>query len=143
MIAIAPNNWRWRELEQHKSKLYAVCYLDANDPTNKLWMHRLIADAPTDAVVDHKDGDGPNNQRYNLRICTQQQNARNRRKIGGTSRFKGVSQNKGRKNWRAQIRDNNRTIYLGSYSSEEEAAKAYDSAAKERFGEYAGVNFPD
>lgn len=131
----------WK-LEQHGSNQYAVHYPDANDPTNKLRMHRLILNAPADAVVDHIDGNGLNNQRPNLRVCTQQQNNYNRRKIEGcTSLFKGVSFAKGRKKpWRAQIRNGDGSKCLGYYASEEEAARAYDNAARARYGEYAWLN---
>jgi hypothetical protein len=136
--------YRWK-LEQRGSKQYAVHYPDAHDPTNKLRMHRLILDAPADAVVDHIDGDGLNNQRANLRVCTQQENNRNRRKVEGcTSRFKGVSHAKGRKKcWRAQIRDGSKMTCIGYFSDEVEAARAYDEAARSLHAEFGWLNFPD
>jgi hypothetical protein len=139
---VSPLKWK---LEQRGSKQYAVHYPDANDPTNKLRMHRLIVGARSDAVVDHIDGDGLNNQRVNLRVCTQRENNHNRRKVeGGTSRFKGVSFAKGRKKcWRAQIRDGEKSQCLGYFKTEEGAARAYDAVARARFGEFPWLNFAD
>lgn len=103
--------------------------------------------------IDHIDGNGLNNQRSNLRFCTQQENTRNRRgKRGCSSRFKGVLlyrsnhwPPKGIKKWRAVIETgpSRKQISLGIFDREEEAARAYDAAAKKFFGEFARLNFPD
>jgi hypothetical protein len=132
-------------LEQRGPTRYAVCYLDPSDLNRCLRMHRLIMAPQPNEVVDHIDGDGLNNQRANLRVCSQAQNTRNRRKLGGwTSRFKGVSLAKGRceKCWRAQIRQADKVRNLGYFASESEAALAYDVAAQEAFGNFARLNFP-
>jgi hypothetical protein len=71
---------------------YAVAYIDPRDSRRCIRMHRLITEARSDQVVDHINGDGLDNRRENLRVCTQAENCRNRRKFGGwTSRYKGVS----------------------------------------------------
>jgi HNH endonuclease/AP2 domain len=102
-------------------------------------MHRLILgvlDQP-DIDVDHIDGNGLNNKRSNLRLATKSQNLANQKiRTDGISRFKGVSQ-KG-KYWKAKCKN----IWLGSFKTEEEAAKAYDKKAKELYGEFARLNFP-
>ena len=88
--------------------------------------------------VDHINGDGLDNRRKNLRSCSAQQNVANRRKsLGKSSRFKGVC--KYRTGWRAVIR-HGKPIWLGVYSTEVEAAKVYDAAATELFGEFALTN---
>jgi hypothetical protein len=106
-----------------------------------LYMHRLIAGF---AEVDHRDGDGLNNRRSNLRDATHAQNAGNARKQPGrTSQFKGVCWARRSGKWRASIGVNHRSRYLGEYSEEEAAARAYDVAAREAWGEFARLNFPD
>ncbi len=106
-------------------------------------MHRLITRAPKGKVVDHENGDGLDNRRANLRVCDHRQNRRNhqRPRKGGASRFHGVGWWKRDQKWRAKISVDGRTIHLGYFADEEDAARAYDQAAREHFGEYASTNF--
>lgn len=101
-------------------------------------MHRVIMDAPKGMSVDHIDGDGLNNQRSNLRICTQSENSRNR---GATSinksGFKGVSWKKTNKKWQVTIGFNAKRKYLGLFTTKEEAYKAYCDACLELHGQFA------
>ena len=101
-------------------------------------MHQVITGWPQ---TDHCDGDGLNNQRSNLREATGTQNNANRHKQASpaTSQYKGVHWN-GRK-WEARIKDGPRQRRLGYFTSEEDAARAYDSAAIAAWGEYALLNF--
>lgn len=102
-------------------------------------MHQAVAGH---THPDHIDGDGLNNQRANLRRATTAQNGANRRSnVGSSSRFKGVTWHKGDKRWQASIKVDGRNRYLGSFRSEEDAARAYDAAAAEAWGEYARLNF--
>jgi hypothetical protein len=91
--------------------------------------------------IDHKDHDGLNNQRNNLRRANRSQNSANRKKIFGRSKYLGVSFEKNTNKWRAQITKNGRWHNLGRYESEIMAAKAYDAKAKELHGEFANLNF--
>lgn len=110
----------------------------------KIIMHREIMDAPKGLVVDHRDGDGLNNRKSNLRVCTQAQNACNRRpRWDGTSVYKGVSWYKPSKKWEAKITYKGKCTYLGRFDDEIEAAKVYDAKAKELFEEFAYLNFGD
>ncbi len=103
-------------------------------------MHKLLCPS---GRVDHRDGDGCNNQRDNLRPATAQQNSRNSSKRRGTvSRFKGVSWHKQSKKWVAALRIYKKHHYIGIYSTEEEAARAYDAEAKLFYAEFARLNFP-
>lgn len=106
-------------------------------------MHRQILGLTDSAIhVDHKDRDGLNNQRHNLRICSRSQNTMN--SIGqrtSTSAYKGVSWHKANNKWQAQIGGEQGNIYLGYFLTEEDAARAYDAAAREMFGDFARPNF--
>lgn len=105
-----------------------------------LLMHRLLA-GQEGLQVDHIDGDGLNNQRSNLRAANQSQNNANQRpRSGGTSRFKGVSWSEDRQKWLAQIKIGDKRRNLGRFLNEEEAARTYDRAASEAFGEFAFTN---
>lgn len=106
-----------------------------------LSMHRAIMNEPKGMLVDHKDGNGLNNRRNNLRVCTTSQNHQNRRRTFGSSRYKGVHWNKKGKKWAAAITDKGKYKFLGHFDDEAEAAKAYDRKAKELFGEFAYLNF--
>jgi len=107
-----------------------------------LTLHQLLLGPPPapGLEIDHIDGDGLNNQRSNLRWGTRSQNHANRRQKRGkkTSPYKGVKKKEGRHKWEAYIQHD----YLGYYDTEEEAARAYDAAAFQRWGEYAKLNFP-
>ncbi len=95
-------------------------------------------------VVDHIDGNKANNCRFNLRNCTRQENQRNRGKAtGASSRFKGVYFDKKVRKWCAAITLGRRNVWLGYYTDEMEAARAYDRKAVELFGEFARLNFPE
>ncbi len=107
----------------------------------KILMHREIMQPPKGKVVDHHDGNKANNCRSNLRTCTQKENRRNSRKQRGTrSGFKGVYYREGR--IFSQLRFEGRQRWLGYFPDEVSAARAYDYAAVQECGEFAGVNFP-
>jgi hypothetical protein len=109
----------------------------------RLAMHRFIMKPPKGMVVDHIDGNGLNNRRSNLRICTAQQNQCNRKPRGRTSRFKGVRYRKEQGKYVAAIMSRGELIHIGCFDDEEEAAHARDRKAIELHGEFAYLNFPD
>lgn len=108
-------------------------------------MHRVILNALPEQEIDHRDRNGLNNQKYNLRFATPQQNRANQRKrLSGKSNFQGVYFYSNRnKPWRAQISYSGIRNHIGYFESEEDAARAYDEIAQEIFGEFAGLNFPE
>jgi hypothetical protein len=86
--------------------------------------------------IDHKDGDGLNNAWDNLREATKEQNMSNRRQPRTSKNLKGTSRSKSGK-WKSQINHNGKTIHIGTYTTEEEAHKAYCEAAVKLHGEFA------
>jgi hypothetical protein len=105
-------------------------------------MHNLIMSPPPGIQVDHINRNGLDNRRANLRLATHQEQMRNRKKFANSSsRYKGVTWHKGSKKWQANIRVDGKLIYLGKYVHEQDAALAYDAAAKHYFGEFADPNF--
>ena len=119
-------------------------YAARRDGTKVLLMHRAIMNPPEGMVIDHINNNSLNNRRHNLRICTQKQNARSARPSRrASSRFKGVYFHKKTGKWVATIGHNGQTIHLGSFATEIQAAKAYDRKARELFGEFAYLNFPE
>ena len=110
--------------------------------TNPCYMHRFILQAAKLTMVDHIDGNTLNNQRANLRLCTNAENSRNSKGTKGTtSKYKGVHFRRAGQDWLAQITCNYKNIYIGIYKTEVLAAKAYDQKAKELFGAFARCNF--
>jgi hypothetical protein len=124
---------------------YAMSREIVNGKRKTVYMHRLIL--PDAEVVDHGNNNGLDNRRGNLRACTKAQNQWNAGKRGGKwSRYKGVFRlfrdGKFVGGWYAQIKANRKSYYLGSFTTEVKAAKAYDAAAIELHGEFAKLNFP-
>lgn len=99
------------------------CYLYANIDSKTIYLHRLIMNPPVGYVIDHIDGNGLNNQKSNLRICTHAENTRNRTKVNknNTSGYNGVSWYKRDKKWAARINVSYRTINLGRFLNKDDA----------------------
>ena len=106
-------------------------------------MHRFIMNAQKGQIIDHIDRNPLNNQKSNLRFCSNSQNLLNRgTNENNTTGFKGVAWLKRFKKFRAQITINGKKKWLGCFDSAIEAAKAYDEAVLEYHGEFAWLNFP-
>lgn len=112
--------------------------------TRRWAVSRWIMQPPPGMVVDHISGDTLDNRRANLRVCTQAQNLANGRSHSDSrSKYRGVSWKEREGSWRAQISiGGQRSRFLGQWPTEEDAALAYDQAAREQYGEYARLNFP-
>jgi hypothetical protein len=108
-----------------------------------VYLHRLLLNAQPDQIVDHIDGNRRNNTRANLRFATQSQNRANEHgSRGGSSVYRGVYWDVNRKKWAAMLAIKAKPQFLGRFVDEAEAARAYDRAAAEYFGEFATLNFP-
>lgn len=107
----------------------------------RILLHRFILNCPAGVGVDHANLDGLDCRRDNIRLATDSQNMANRRKKDGcSSQFKGVFWVKKKSRWRSQIQVDNRGHKLGYFTSEIDAAIAYNAAAVEAFGEFARLN---
>jgi hypothetical protein len=139
---VSQYNWFLQGLGPYHS--YAIRNLPIGSDKKIESMHRFLMNAADDIEVDHINGDGLDNRRQNLRLATRSQNMANqKKKEGTTSRYKGVSWRKVERKWRAYIKCDKQNRHLGYFHSEIEAALAYDRAARELFGKFANLNFPD
>lgn len=107
-----------------------------------MYMHRDLHNLVDSKIhVDHVDGNGLNNQRVNLRLCSNAQNLMNvPMKKNNKCGLKGVYWETSRQKWKAEIRVNKRKQHLGRFASKYEAAEAYNKAAIKYFGEFAYIN---
>lgn len=137
------SRFKWWACES-KSGAYAMRMIYPNKKPTALILSRFILNAPANKFVDHINGDTLDNRKENLRLATNQQNSFNRRKLERKA-FKGTYHRVDRVNrpFSARIRFNNKAYHLGYFATEIEAAKAYDAKAKELFGEFARLSFPE
>ena len=126
---------------KNRTVWYAMRQTRLNGKRHAVYMHRVILGVTDSTQVDHRFGDTLNNQRSNLRVATNQQNQYNMRKAPhGTSKFKGVSWDTRAGKWRACIHIGGKHKHLGYFTDETQAAGAYDSEAKQHYGEFALTN---
>ena len=92
--------------------------------------HEVIGKPPVGKMSDHADGNGCNNQRYNLRHVTNRQNCQNLKNIKKTSKYPGIYWFEDRKKWTAQIKINGKGKFLGRFAIEAEAFEAYKQAVE-------------
>lgn len=146
------NKYHWNYVKQGYAQGYKRPY---NKNEKYVFMHRLIMglERGNPIEIDHRDHNGLNNQRNNLRLGTHKQNCQNTSPQRYTSSaYRGVVKNRHRKmckdgmhyygtRYIAKIKFNGITKALGSYVDERVAAKIYDKVASLLFGEYANLNF--
>jgi HNH endonuclease/AP2 domain len=143
---VAGFNWCASISRRRDGSIRAVYAMRNNYSNGKrvgVLMHRVIIAAPVDLQVDHIDGNGLNNRRANMRLATRAENNQNcRSRVGSSSKYLGVCWHKRAKRWKAQIMIDGVNKYLGLFTCEIAAARAYDAEATIHHGEYARLNFP-
>ena len=131
----------WHLQKGNSGIFYALAILKNGNTKRTIRMHQLILPASKGFHVDHKDRNGLDNRHSNLRMATPSQNHANQRNQitrKRSSRYKGVTKSK--QKWSVSLKVNGVRHYLGTFNTEEDAARAYNAAAKEFFGEFARVN---
>ena len=138
------SRYRWMASMARAGYWRAVRWVGTRAKHRAVFMHREIIGAQPGQLVDHRNGDGLDNRRANLRACSSRQNQQNRRGSWAASGYKGVHQLHRllSKPWVAQIQVEGRSMHLGYFATPEEAAEAYDAAATTHFGDFAYLNFP-
>lgn len=132
------SKYNWFAFDRKGERLvYAGCKLNHKN----VKMHRMVLGVKGNEIIDHKNGNGLDNRKENLRISSPSQNMWHRAMLkNNTSGFRGVSFRKNMNKWSAMIGVYRKPIYLGSFKTKEEAAKAYNDAAIKFFGEFANLN---
>jgi len=141
----AVSKYHWNIVNPSISRtMYAQRYIVINGSKGSVIMHREIMQVDHGSEIDHRNGNGLDNQKHNLRICTHQQNLQNRqRNRNNKSGYKGVRWSKRINRWRVRIGTYPKRRCGGSYTCLIKAAQAYDRLAKEMYGEFAWLNFPE
>lgn len=135
------SQWNWHAMWTEYTRSFRAI---RNEGKKAILMHRVILGCEGKEEGDHRNHNSLDNRRHNLRKCTRVQNMCNKRPYrGSSSKFKGVSFNKSKNKWVANIQINGKQTYLKSFNSEEQAARAYDEAAKIHHGVFARLNFPN
>ncbi len=136
------NQWKWYAHVNNRTGRISAERAETVPPSERIQgryqrtihMHRLIMQCPDGMEVDHRNGNALDNRRENLRLASSSQNKRNRRSFNQYG-LKGITRTKNGR-WRAFIN-------LGTFDTKEDAARAYDNAARTIFGQYARTNYED
>ena len=137
------NQYEWYAVKEDRSYYAARTIYEKGRVIQRQMQMEILGGVNGVDLVDHKNHNGLHNYRSNIRFCTFQQNLMNHKPKKLTSNFKGVHWSNRSKKWASSIGFNYKTIHIGYFNSEEDAARAYDTKAKELHGEFAYLNFPN
>jgi hypothetical protein len=135
------NRWTWQNNNGYAARSTSI-RTGSGKKTIRLFMHRVLTDAPEGMTVDHINRDKLDNRRVNLRLASVAENQYNHSGCGSFSGMRGVSLEKRGMRWEAHIKSDGRRIYLGYFHTAFEAALAYDRAARAFAGPFAWLNLP-
>ena len=135
------NKWKW-QLGSNGKRAEIKKWNKNKKIYEHFLMHRLIMKLQKGdkRQVDHINGDSLDNRKENLRICTSTENNRNKFVVHAKSGYKGVYWDNLLDKWRVKIKGNNKQIHIGLFNNKEDAAKAYNDAAKRHHGKFARLN---
>lgn len=135
-------NYKWYAHKKSRNDGYYAARNGGNSKAKKIFMHREIMNTPAGFETDHINGNGLDNQKSNLRVCSKEQNQHNQtvKRKNTSSKYKGVSYYKKNKKWGVNMTFHGKCLFFGLYDSEVEAANIYNLFAIELFGEYASLN---
>lgn len=137
----------WDSLSKYKWRVNNSGYVYKTAHDGERLLHRIVNKTPVGMSTDHINGSKLDNRAINLRTCTHSQNGANKSQRVASTGFKGVyhAAKQGEKilPFVAQIKHGKKAYHIGSYSTAEEAARAHDLKAREVYGEFARLNYPD
>lgn len=134
------SNYKWCVIK-NLNTFYATSHAYIDDKRTTIRMHRIIMNPPEGMIIDHKNGDGLDNQKSNLRICTYSENSRNiNSHKNSTSKYIGVSYSSSYGTWLSMIMVDGKNKSLGYFKTELEAAIIRNIAARKYYKEFAKLN---
>jgi hypothetical protein len=134
---LTPYKWHFHKAKKGRTAGYVYTRIDGKE----VKMHQFILGKKEKLEIDHKNGNGLDNRKRNLRHCSHGVNVQNS-KGRGSSRFKGVSKHHENNKWQVRITYKKQLYFLGVFDDQYDAAREYDKKAKELYGENAYLNFP-
>jgi hypothetical protein len=138
---LKPFKWWVKFSGVNRQQAYIKTSFRVNGKQRYISIHRMIMNPKIDQEVDHINGNGLDNRRENLRVCTTAENVRNSSKRkDSTHQYKGTVFVKNRNRWRSRIQVNGKRYWSGYFKTEIEAAKRFDEMAKKYHGEYVKLN---
>lgn len=136
------SQWKWKATKI-KNSYYATRSVHKKEGKfSTMFIHRIVLNVTDrNILIDHRDGNPLNNQKNNLRPANKSENAANQKaRSGCTSKYLGVSWHKPLNKWKVNLQKDKVNRHIGYFASEQDAALAYNNAAKIFHGEFANLN---